>query len=141
MTFYGTPLVVTPTIRVMSVGKRVRALRMAQGLKQGELARRAKVEQSTLSDLERGDTKQPRGDTLVSLAEALRVSHDWLMTGEGTPVQPVHPDIDESELLSIYRDLSETNRLGLLAAARAMLGSQPKPTAASPLKRAIKQKQ
>lgn len=124
----------------MGVGKRVQAIRKAKGLGQGELARKAGIKQSTLSDLERGDSKNPRGDSLVKIANALHVSQEWLITGEGLPVQPVVPNIDESELLAIYRDLGEANKTALLAAARAMLGTQPSPTAASPFKRQTKEK-
>ena len=119
----------------MGVGKRIRDLRKASGLRQGELARRAGMSQSALSDLERGDTTVPRGDSLVGLAVALKVSHQWLMSGEGSPVELMQPDLDESELLQIYKDLSEPNRAALVGAAKAMLGTQPKPTRTSPLKR------
>jgi transcriptional regulator with XRE-family HTH domain len=137
---YGRPLETAPTIRGMGVGKRIRALRLAMGLKQGELARQAGIGQGTLSDLERGDSALPRGDSLIRLASILKVSQDWLITGMGSPVQAVQPQLDESELLQIYKDLSETNKLALLATARALLGAQPMPTTASPHKRTVKQK-
>jgi transcriptional regulator with XRE-family HTH domain len=133
--FYGPPLTRLFTIGGMGAGGRIKALRLAMGLDQGELARLARIAQSTLSDLERGDSKQPRGDSLVRLAAVLKVDQDWLITGEGLPVQRVQPNIDESELLHIYRDLADPNKQALLATARALLGTQPTPTAASPLTR------
>jgi transcriptional regulator with XRE-family HTH domain len=133
--FYGTPFERFAMIPVMSVGKRIKALRLAKGLDQGELAKAAKIANSTLSDLERGDSARPRGDTLVRLAAVLEVDHDWLMTGHGLPTPKVQPDLDESQLLTLYRDLSEANRSALLATAQALLNSQPEPTAASPLRR------
>jgi transcriptional regulator with XRE-family HTH domain len=134
--FYGKPFERTPMIAVMGVGKRIKALRLAKGLDQGELARAAKIAQSTLSDLERGDSERPRGDSLVRLAAVLEVDHDWLMTGQGIPTPKMQPNIDEGHLLTMYRDLSEANRAALLATARALLDSQPDPTPSSPLKRA-----
>jgi transcriptional regulator with XRE-family HTH domain len=133
--FYGTPLTRVFTIGGMTAGRRIKALRLAMGMDQGELAKLAKIAGSTLSDLERGDSKQPRGDTLVKLAAVLKVDQDWLITGEGLPVQRVQPNLDESELLHIYRDLADSNKQALLATARALLGTQPNPTAASPLNR------
>ncbi len=124
----------------MGVGRRIRALRLAMGVKEGGLAGQAGIGQGTLSDLERGDSVQPRGDSLIRLASILKVSQDWLITGEGSPVQAVQPAIDESELLQVYRDLNEANRGALLATARALLGAQPVPTPAAPYKRGIKQK-
>lgn len=138
--FYGRPLETVPTIYGMNVGKRIRSLRLAAGMKQGELARLAKIKQSTLSDLERGDSARPRGDSLTALANALKVSHEWLISGEGLPVQLVQPTIEESELLHLFREMTEPNKMALLAAARAMRETQPNTSAASPLRRHAKQK-
>ena len=110
-------------------------MRLAMGMRQSELARAARIKPSTLSDLEHGGTKRPRGDTLVQIAAALRVDQDWLITGHGLPTRKVQPDIQESALLDVYAHLLPANRAALIAAARAMLDSQPKPTSASPFKR------
>lgn len=110
----------------MSAGKKIRTLRKAQGLNQGELARLAGIKQSTLSDLERGDSNLPRGDTLVKIAAALKVDPESLMNREpGGQLRQV--DVDESDLVSMYRALSEQNRGALIATAKALLGSQPEP--------------
>lgn len=119
----------------MGVGKRIRALRKASGLSQGKLAALASIPQSTLSSIEHGDSKIPRGDHLSQIASALKVNQEWLITGLGSPVPLVQPDIDESELIQIYRDMTDTNKGALIATARALLTSQPMPTPASPLKR------
>lgn len=139
-TIYVLPLGRSPTISGMGVGKRIRAVRTAMGLAQGRLAKLAGIPQSTLSSIEHGDSKTPRGDHLVALAAVLRVDQDWLITGHGLPVQRMQPDIDESEMLQLYADLSQANRLALLATAKALLGSQPTPTPASPLRRETKHK-
>jgi transcriptional regulator with XRE-family HTH domain len=133
--FYGRPFPTVPTIYGMGVGQRIKALRLAMGLEQGQLAKQARIKQSTLSDLERGDSKNPRGDTLVQIASVLKVDHDWLMTGEGMPQRKMQPDIEQSELLTIFISLNSGNKGALLAAARALLDSQPDPTSASPFKR------
>ena len=129
--FYGRPLAALPTIPGMRVGKRIRDLREARGLEQGDLAKLARIKQSTLSDLERGRSKSPRGDTLVKLAAALEVDPDSLMTGDPKQHKP-QPDIEHAELLDIYLALTDSHRSALLAAARAMLGSQPEPPPPSP---------
>ena len=128
------------TIQGVDIGKRIRGLRKTKGLEQGQLAEMAGMPQSTLSSIEHGDSKRPRGDHLARIASALNVSAEWLLGGVGSPARPIQPEMDESELLQIYHDLSEPHRSALMAAARALLQAQPKPTAASPLKRGVKQK-
>ncbi|QIS03316.1 helix-turn-helix domain-containing protein [Nocardia brasiliensis] len=60
------------------VRKRVRALRVAQGLSLEELAARAKLSQSTLSRIENGQRRLAL-DQLVTLARALDTSLDQLV--------------------------------------------------------------
>lgn len=54
-------------------GEVLRTQRKAKGLSQEELATRAAVDGNTVSNLERGDTKSPRGDTVEKLAKALEI--------------------------------------------------------------------
>lgn len=121
---YGTPFRSSVMLAPMSVGSRIKALRIEKGMDQGELARAAKIKQSTLSDLESGRSQRPRGDSLVRLAAVLQVDHDWLMTGHGLPLPKVQPDIDESHLLAMYRAMTDANRSALIATARALMDSQ-----------------
>ena len=132
---YGPSLPRRPKIFVMGIGKRIRALRKTAGLAQGKLAQLAKMPQSTLSSLEHGDSLVPRGDHLARIASVLKVSHEWLLTGQGSPVASMQPAIDEAELLMVYRELTDASKAALIASAHAMRGSQPNPSAASPLKR------
>tara|TARA_R110002124_G_scaffold238531_1_gene403784 strand:- start:9644 stop:9895 length:252 start_codon:yes stop_codon:yes gene_type:complete len=59
-------------------GKNVRTLRDREGLSQEELAFRAGMKRSYLSDLERG-TRNPSVRALGRLAEALRVAPSLLL--------------------------------------------------------------
>ena len=64
-----------------TIGQRVKAIRLEIGLTQVQLAKKAGMKQSTLSDLERG-----RNDStmeLVNLASALNCRPEWLMKGKG----------------------------------------------------------
>lgn len=64
-----------------TIGQRVKARRLELGLTQVQLARKAGMKQSTLSDLERG-----RNDStmeLIGLASALSCRPEWLRTGRG----------------------------------------------------------
>ena len=121
---YGRPLATGVTIIGMRIGARVRKLREALGIKQGELARMVGIKQSTLSDLERGDSRRPRGDTLTGLAEALRVTPEHIISGEEPPLQARKPeDPDVAELMDLYKQLTRAHRAALLATARALVES------------------
>ncbi|WP_354039930.1 helix-turn-helix domain-containing protein [Brevundimonas sp. UYEF29] len=63
---------------VVRLGRNVRALRTASGISQEELAFRANMKRSYLSDLERG-TRNPTVRALGRLAEALAVSPGSLL--------------------------------------------------------------
>lgn len=64
-----------------TVGERVRQVRQERGWTQAELAKRAKIAQSSVSELERGDS---RGSAyIVDIAVALGVSPFWLNSGKG----------------------------------------------------------
>jgi len=108
----------------MTIGARVRAARLAKGLKQGELAGRIGIKQASLSEIEHGHTKQPAGDTLLKIAKALETSPNWLQTGHGSPVLPVETTPDESEAIAIFRELNEAYKGAWLAAGRSLLDQQ-----------------
>jgi transcriptional regulator with XRE-family HTH domain len=67
-----------PTI----VGKRVWRRRNELGLKQEDLAQKAGISKSFLSDLENGE-RSIGAETLLDLGRAMGLSVDYLMTGNG----------------------------------------------------------
>jgi len=75
------------------VRRRLRALRLANGMSQTELARRTNMAASTLSRLESGD-RQLSVDQVVPLAAALGVSVSELIasSGESAPAERPRPD-------------------------------------------------
>lgn len=66
----------------MTLGDRLRALRNEKGLKQPQLARLAKVGQSTISDLE-NNKKGTSADSLARIASVLGTTSDYLLRGVG----------------------------------------------------------
>lgn len=58
---------------IRQLGKMLKALREHKGLTQTELAKRAKVNQSYIAMLERGDRKNPSLEKLRQLAKVLKV--------------------------------------------------------------------
>jgi transcriptional regulator with XRE-family HTH domain len=65
------------------IGTRVREARKAAGLTQKELAFKAGMKQSSLSELETGESAS--STNLATLANVLEVSAYWLETGKGDP--------------------------------------------------------
>lgn len=77
-------------------GDRVRQIREAKGLTQPELAAKSGVKQSTISDIEKGKSKHPRG--VAELARAMETNEHylWGLTDDSAPAaerpQGVHLD-------------------------------------------------
>jgi len=76
----------------MYVGDRLRQARIDAGLNQSQLARKAGVTPSAISQIESGASKRPSSDNLLPLAKALGVTPEWLISGKGpkyalTPIQ------------------------------------------------------
>jgi transcriptional regulator with XRE-family HTH domain len=61
---------------VAAIRRRLYARRYALGLGQREVAKRMGTTQSALSDLETGNTKSPRLETIIRWAEALGLRVD-----------------------------------------------------------------
>ena len=67
----------------MSVGNRIRTLRRSLKMSQPELAKKAKVGQSTISDLE-NDKKSTSAENMEAIAQVLGTSSSYLLTGKQT---------------------------------------------------------
>ena len=63
------------------LGPRIAALRRSAGLSQAELARRLQISASAMGMYEQG-RRAPSGEMLVAMARELRVSTDYLLTGQ-----------------------------------------------------------
>ena len=68
------------------MGARIAALRRDAGLSQAELAQRLQVSASAMGMYEQG-RREPSAQTLVTMAQALGVTTDYLLTGVPGPGQ------------------------------------------------------
>lgn len=96
----------------MSIGQRIRALRKLRGLTQVGLAKLVGLDQSTISDIERGANFG--ADVLQSLCEALETTSTYIMRGGR------ESDLYEAELLSLCRLLSEEELASAMRIIRAL---------------------
>ncbi len=77
----------------MGVGDRIRQRREEKGITAAELARRADIAKSYLSEIESSNASRPSGAVLYRLAEALGTTIADLLEKE---VQPVTREVPES---------------------------------------------
>ena len=68
------------------LGARIAALRRHAGLSQAELAQRLQISASAMGMYEQG-RREPSAQTLVTMAQALGVTTDYLLTGVPGPDQ------------------------------------------------------
>lgn len=101
-----------------SLAGRIIALRLAMTppLNQRELARAAHVDQSTMSEIEGGNTLNPSGRVLVNLALVLGTTARYLLDGmDGDPD-------DIRAVTEICTALNPPARAAWIAVGRAMMG-------------------
>lgn len=105
----------------MTIGERLRWLMEYREIKQTELASRIQMTQSGISNLVTDSARKPSAPTLLKLAEELRCSPNWLITGVGDPFAwaPVTTE-NQVELLNLFRSMDDGSRKALLQVARSM---------------------
>lgn len=95
----------------MTIAARLKELMSEKGWSEAELGRRAHVPQPTVHRIANGETRQPRRDTVTSLARALGVAPEWLWSGH-IPLGPDDGDIlDEGELKQLQVQLKQREEL------------------------------
>lgn len=106
----------------MTMGKRLRMLREAKGLSQGDIERRSGLLRSYISRVEGGYTA-PSLSTLEKFAKALEIeSYQLLFRSRGRPKLPKVPDQagltkPVKRLAKLYEGMSTSNRKLLLTLA------------------------
>ncbi len=106
------------------VPERLRARRQELQLTQEEVAERTSTNQSTISQLERGE-QSPTVRSLVNLAQALGTSMEWLLglsDSVSTDINRIE-DLDELErdAVEILRSSDPTKRGNLISVFRAIV--------------------
>ncbi|MBE6095506.1 MAG: helix-turn-helix transcriptional regulator [Schwartzia succinivorans] len=92
----------------MDFGARIRSAREQTGMTRDDLAKRLNIQYSALSKYE-SSAREPDFETLVQIANALRVSTDYILgcTEEQMRLKRKGFDADAESLLLKYQTLSE----------------------------------
>ena len=112
----------------MDIGKRLREMREAKGLSQGDIERRSGLLRSYISRVEGGYTA-PSLSTLEKFSKALEIEpYQLLFHGEGRPAAPKLPEQagvskPVKRLVKIFGGMSSTNRKLLLTMASKLAKS------------------
>ena len=106
-----------------SPGQRIRERRIALRIKQYELARLAGMAQSSLSELERGDTYMPSAEALLRLSKVLGVTQAWIVTGREGELETL--DKEEEKLFGDLRKLTAEQKAAVYSLVRTMVSKKP----------------
>jgi transcriptional regulator with XRE-family HTH domain len=108
--------------RTMSLGKRIRSLRLERGETQAALAAAIGASRYHISKIETGDD-QPGLSLLEAIAAHYGVPLDWLKRGLNEAPPLLVQDAEERELVLSFRQLDEEKSSLLLALLRTLSGS------------------
>jgi transcriptional regulator with XRE-family HTH domain len=72
---------------------------------QSDLARRMKINRQTVNRWATGEGTRPEPEMLIKLADAMKVSIRWLVTGMGEMGQGSYLTHKETEILNLWRSL------------------------------------
>lgn len=105
----------------LTVGERLRKAREAHKLTQEQLAVRAGVKQSSISELETGETKEISGSTLLAISDTIKISTHWLLSGRGQMDRDIATVLTERgrRLVEIFEDSSPKQKDAIFQVADA----------------------
>ena len=106
-------------------GQRIRGAREDAGYdNQGEFAKMVGLSQSSLSEIENGDSKLPSSPVLIRMCELLNKSPRWIVYGEDGDLS--WPTKEEVELLNAFRHMTDEARAAFVATANALASKHNK---------------
>lgn len=102
----------------MNIGERIEAEMQKREWSEGELARRAGINQPTVHRIIKGESKSPRRDNVEAIAKAFGCSAEWLWTGAGVAPLGSRSDAAPASSAAKVLEMLEKHGKGLGAAAR-----------------------
>ena len=108
----------------MSAGARIKKLRKAAHMSGPALAALMQIKPPSLWEIENGETKTLKAETLMLAAKALRANPAYLLWGVGSPVESINPNDDEAEVLDKYRRMVDRTKAAWLAIGDTLIAAQ-----------------
>lgn len=99
-------------------GYRIRQKRLALNYSQAHLAALVGISQSSLCELELGDSKMPSATVLHKLAQELGVNPVWIMTGKEGELDTLTEQ--ETDLIAALRGLNAEQQRAVYAVIKTM---------------------
>lgn len=130
--FWNVPLLSTDNIyilelvMIMTIGNRIRELRISKNMSQKELSELIDVSKSAISKYE-SDSLEPNIRVQIALAEAFNITIDYLI-GYSDENTLAKSDDNITKMIELYKDLNENNRILALAKMIELLNEQSKRT-------------
>lgn len=130
--FWNVPLLSTYNIyilelvMIMTIGNRIRELRISKNMSQKELSELIDVSKSAISKYE-SDSLEPNIRVQIALAEAFNVTIDYLI-GYSDENTLAKSDDNITKMIELYKELNENNRILALAKMIELLNEQSKRT-------------
>ncbi len=130
--FWNVPLLSTYNIYIlelmiiMTIGNRIRELRISKNMSQKELSELIDVSKSAISKYE-SDSLEPNIRVQIALAEAFNVTIDYLI-GYSDENTLAKSDDNITKMIELYKELNENNRILALAKMIELLNEQSKRT-------------
>jgi|MudIll2142460700_1097286.scaffolds.fasta_scaffold568462_1 transcriptional regulator with XRE-family HTH domain len=103
-----------------TLGERIAAARRLRGLNKTEFAAKMGLSKATISDWESGKIKNLRMEHIFRLADVLQVSARWIALAQGIPMRRWLESAEEYELVARFREMKDSSKSDLLAAARVL---------------------
>lgn len=91
-----------------------------------EVSKACGMSERTISSLRTIDGRLPSASNLKALADYFCVNSDWLSTGVGEPNSVTSLSPEESELLLLYRSLTESGKGYILGRAQEIFADEHK---------------
>ena len=113
-------------VMIMTIGNRIRELRISKNMSQKELSELIDVSKSAISKYE-SDSLEPNIRVQIALAEAFNVTIDYLI-GYSDENTLAKSDDNITKMIELYKELNENNRILALAKMIELLNEQSKRT-------------
>lgn len=102
-----------------TAGQRIRKRRLELGYSQGDFCKLVGMAQSSLSEIERGESTFPSAKNMKKICEALQVTDAWIMYG--TDGDLIYPTELENEVLTDLRKLTKEQQQAVYEVIKGMV--------------------